>query len=176
MSKHGFNENELVKTIITMIDKDGFHKEVVSYGNTLPSTSDSGMRAGGFRFEASADATLYIVNVPEKLFSANFPEANIFYTTPSFVDEDFYYDIGDDGPYDDPLINTVFYDISAEIVFISEELHIIVFTHRDAIEQLPIDEDGSTKIYYQIYAVDPESSKIIDRTKAVIGIRSSGDK
>ena len=32
MSKYGFNENEVVKTITDMIDKDGFHKQVVTYG------------------------------------------------------------------------------------------------------------------------------------------------
>lgn len=33
MSKYGFNENEIVKTIITKIDKDGFHKKEVFEGN-----------------------------------------------------------------------------------------------------------------------------------------------
>lgn len=33
MSKYGFNENEIVKTIVTKIDKDGFHKKEVFEGN-----------------------------------------------------------------------------------------------------------------------------------------------
>lgn len=33
MSKYGFNENEVRKTIITKVDKDGFHKEEVFDGN-----------------------------------------------------------------------------------------------------------------------------------------------
>lgn len=33
MSTRGFNENELVKTIITQIDKDGFNKKTVLYGD-----------------------------------------------------------------------------------------------------------------------------------------------
>ena len=33
MSKYGFNENEIVKTIVTKIDKDGFHKKEVFKGN-----------------------------------------------------------------------------------------------------------------------------------------------
>lgn len=32
MSKYGFDEKELRKTIITMIDKDGFNKEFVVDG------------------------------------------------------------------------------------------------------------------------------------------------
>lgn len=32
MSKYGFNENEVRKTITTQIDKDGFHKQTVTYG------------------------------------------------------------------------------------------------------------------------------------------------
>ena len=32
MSKYGFNENEVRKTIVDMIDKDGFHKETVYDG------------------------------------------------------------------------------------------------------------------------------------------------
>lgn len=33
MGKYGFNENEIVKTIVTKIDKDGFHKKEVFEGN-----------------------------------------------------------------------------------------------------------------------------------------------
>lgn len=32
MSKYGFNEKELRKTIVTKIDKDGFHEQTVAYG------------------------------------------------------------------------------------------------------------------------------------------------
>lgn len=40
MSKYGFNENEVRKTIITKIDKDGFHKEETFDGNVDGGTSD----------------------------------------------------------------------------------------------------------------------------------------
>ena len=30
MSKYGFNENEIVKTVVDMVDKDGFHNEIVT--------------------------------------------------------------------------------------------------------------------------------------------------
>ena len=43
MSTRGFNENELVKTIITQIDKDGFNKKTVLYGEDA--------RIGGGAFE-----------------------------------------------------------------------------------------------------------------------------
>ena len=39
MSKYGFNENEVRKTIVTQIDKDGFHKETVIDGK-ISETSD----------------------------------------------------------------------------------------------------------------------------------------
>lgn len=28
MGKYGFNKNEIRKTIVTMVDKDGFHREI----------------------------------------------------------------------------------------------------------------------------------------------------
>ena len=40
MSKYGFNENEVRKTIITKIDKDGFHKEEIFDGNVDGGSSD----------------------------------------------------------------------------------------------------------------------------------------
>lgn len=40
MSKYGFNENEVRKTIITKIDKDGFHKEETFDGNVDGGSSD----------------------------------------------------------------------------------------------------------------------------------------
>lgn len=40
MSKYGFNENEVRKTIVTRIDKDGFHKETVIDGKSSEETSD----------------------------------------------------------------------------------------------------------------------------------------
>lgn len=42
MSTRGFNENELVKTIVTQIDKDGFNKKTVLYGE------DAHMGGGAF--------------------------------------------------------------------------------------------------------------------------------
>ena len=40
MSKYGFNENEVRKTIVTKIDKDGFNKRDVFDGNVDGGTSD----------------------------------------------------------------------------------------------------------------------------------------
>lgn len=40
MSKYGFNENEVRKTIVTQIDKDGFYKETVIDGKSSEETSD----------------------------------------------------------------------------------------------------------------------------------------
>ena len=40
MSKYGFNENELRKTVVDMIDKDGFHKKVVIENGSGSSSSN----------------------------------------------------------------------------------------------------------------------------------------
>ena len=40
MGKYGFNENEVRKTIVTKIDKDGFHKEEIFDGNVDGGSSD----------------------------------------------------------------------------------------------------------------------------------------
>lgn len=53
MKNIGFNENELRKTIITKIDKDGFHERTVTYGK------DSGSESGDGNFST---ATVTIVN------------------------------------------------------------------------------------------------------------------
>ena len=41
MSKYGFNPKELRKTIVTRIDKDGFHERTVEYANGSGESSDS---------------------------------------------------------------------------------------------------------------------------------------
>lgn len=51
MSKYGYNEKELRKTIITKIDKDGFHNRTVVYGK------DSGESESGSSDWTSAKVT-----------------------------------------------------------------------------------------------------------------------
>lgn len=41
MSKYGFNPNELRKTIVTQIDKDGFHNRTVTYGKDSGESENS---------------------------------------------------------------------------------------------------------------------------------------
>lgn len=51
MSKYGFNPNELRKTIVTQIDKDGFHNTTVTYGKD----------SGGSESESSDFSTATII-------------------------------------------------------------------------------------------------------------------
>lgn len=66
MSKYGFNENELRKTITTQIDKDGFHKETVTYGK------DSG-ESGTGDFSTCTATVSFTGEITESDFHLNVP-------------------------------------------------------------------------------------------------------
>lgn len=93
MGKYGFNENEIVKTVTDMIDKDGFHKEVVTYGKPEPApTPVAPAFAAGFLSLEDSDlvggskVTVLFVNIPEDTY------VSFDY---SGTDTGYRYDIGD---------------------------------------------------------------------------------
>ena len=149
MSKYGFNENEIVKTVVDMVDKDGFHKEVVTYGKPEPEPEPevahievaTHLSTNAVESEKS-DATLLIINVGE--------DADV-YVKPGSTDSDYELDIGDvlENPNGGSYLsaNVVFSSIGAVLV-VDEAL-----------------TSGST-VYYQIYTVDSEY-KVLDRAKAL---------
>ena len=149
MSKYGFNENEIVKTVVDMVDKDGFHKEVVTYGKPEPEPEQevahielaTHLSANAVGSEKS-DATLLVINVGE--------DADV-YVKPDSTDSDYELDIGDvlENPNGGSYLsaNVVFSSIGAVLV-VDEAL-----------------TSGST-VYYQIYTVDSEY-KVLDRAKAL---------
>lgn len=87
MKKHGFNENELVKTVVDMVDKDGFHKQVVNYGKSMADSSEMKVSM----IEMSADGT----DLAIKMIAVNVPSSHNVYFAIGQADSDFSCDVGE---------------------------------------------------------------------------------
>ena len=152
MSKYGFNENEVVKTITTMIDKDGFHKEVITYGKFEPSekahiaTGLVGLTAPNPLAAEYFDVQLLTINVPE--------DANIIVKGDT-TDEDLEFNIGD-----------TIEDTSA---FIISDFKI---SGVNAILTVDESREANTTVYYQIYAVN-DVYEVLDRTKLTVEVHET---
>lgn len=156
MSKYGFNENELRKTITVMVDKDGFHKEVVSYGKPAPA-QPTPISAGAAISENATDATesditLLVMNVPVNPDPESENPNALVYVLASTTDDEWANDIGD------TIASTSGY-LTATMIF------------GDVNAALTVDEgrDAGDKVYFQIYATDDEY-KVLDRTKITVEI------
>ena len=146
MSKHGFNENELRKTITVMVDKDGFHKEVVSYGKPEPAHIVTGIASNANEVAGGTfDITLLTLNVPE--------DASVYFKEFE-TDDEYEFEVGDEIENSDLLTyteaDTEFSDIGA------------VMGIDSAVE-------GGAKVYYQVYATD-DNNIVLDRTKTEVDL------
>lgn len=153
MSKYGFNENELRKTITVMVDKDGFHKEVVSYGKPAPTPISAGAAISENATDATeSDITLLVMNVPANPDPESENPNALVYVLASNTDDEWENDIGD------TIASTSGY-LTATMIF------------GDVNAALTVDEGlaAGDKVYFQIYATDDEY-KVLDRTKIAVEI------
>ena len=150
MSKYGFNENEVKKTIVTMVDKDGFHKETV-YDGKYEASNTAEFSAEGYIYDnpdaGAKETVIFVINVPDN--------AEVIGTS-SKTDRDYEMNIGDN----------------------TQDLPDIAIMYNPFTVLPTIQAAGFTKIstdgkvgaiapehFYQIYAVDSTSHKVLKRVK-----------
>lgn len=150
MSKYGFNENEVKKTIVTMIDKDGFHKET-TYDGKYEAGDTVEFDAEGYIYDNSVagakETVIFVINVPDN--------AEVI-GSHSDTDIDYTLDIGDNTP-DVAEINSPYFSFTG-----LPTIQAACYTN--------ILADGKVgtmdpERFYQIYAVDSTSHKVIKRVK-----------
>lgn len=150
MSKYGFNENEVKKTIVTMIDKDGFHKETV-YDGKYEAGSTAEFNADGYIYDNSVagakETVIFVINVPDNVEVIG---------TSSNTDSDYELDIGDN-TQDEPEIAIMYRSFT-----VLPTIQAACYTQ--------ISTDGKVgaiapEHFYQIYAVDSTSHKVLKRVK-----------
>ena len=144
MGKWGFNENELAKTITTMIDKDGFHKEVVTYGKPEPAHIATGTATSANAVDATKfDVTLVTINVPE--------DAAVYFKAFD-SDDEYEFEVGDEIESSDLLTYT---EADTEVSGIGAVLGV-----DSAVT-------GGATVYYQVYAAD-DANVVLDRAKVEV--------
>lgn len=155
MSKYGFNENEVRKTIVDMIDKDGFHKETVYDGKYEPGTVSSFGAAGiSFQGESNDD----VVNYYHILFIVNVPGDSDFYVSVHETDTEYELNVGDTMPTG---------DVSFSMLSGTHFPDIVAFYGQNTYEAEHW-VDGS--FYYNLYSVNHDTGVINDRTKFEVNI------
>ena len=162
MSKYGFDEKELRKTIVTMIDKDGFHKEVVTYGNEPYSSDDTNKEFNVLvdYDSGSLQAVLLARNLPE------IPDGISSYSGAfgyAYAEEHDYEHAINDSVLDSDL------DASQNLVTYSvllRESRVAIFIPTNVINALNVANNGT--VYYNIYAFVGDGDRLIitDRVKA----------
>lgn len=153
MSKYGFSEKELRKTTTVMVDKDGFHKEVVTYGKPKPAPISAGSAISENGTDnTKSDITLLMMNVPNNPDPESENPNALVYALASDTDDEWAHEIGE-------TIESLTGYLAATMVF------------GDANAALTVDEglDAGDKVYFQIYATDDEY-KVLDRTKITVEI------
>ena len=79
MSKYGFNPKELRKTIITQIDKDGFHNRTVTYGKDSGGSQSSDWPTAKLTFaDSNASGVGYFASCPI-VADTGFPEISVLF-------------------------------------------------------------------------------------------------
>lgn len=160
MSKYGFDEKELRKTIVTMIDKDGFHKEIVKYGSDGSSEASSEFR-GEVAYTADNKPVLFIMPG-----SGHMSALGYAYLT----DTDYELSIGDVVTGEHQSQDNFFGEYAR-----SGLANLALMLPENAIQA--VDPSGnSEKIYCHVYGVDGDISEGIytvrDRLKLEINIDS----
>lgn len=153
MSKYGFNPKELRKTIITRIDKDGFHERTVEYAGES-SDSDTSMIAGFAR--ATMGGVLGVAYYPEDTayVTVMAPTLNDETTDDEFPWE---FNVGDEFTTELPTTT----DRVDEKPSPSNKIAIIV---------MPIEMDYG--VPYHVYALD-SNYVVLDRCSIVINSSAS---
>lgn len=150
MSKYGFNENEVKRTIVTMIDKDGFHKETV-YDGKHETSSTAEFNADGYIYDntvaGAKETVIFVINVPDN--------AEVIGTS-SNTDSYYEMNIGDNTQDVDEI--SIMYSSFTGLPTIQAACY------------TKISADGKVgaiapEHFYQIYAVDSTSHKVLKRIK-----------
>lgn len=145
MGKYGFNEKEIVKTITDMIDKDGFHKEVVTYGKPIPISS--GIESGTFTETNRTNPDLYDVVI----ITNNVPAESRIAVLPKATNEDYDFEIGDTFGPDG-------YVIDAHMTI--NDINTVISIHQN------MPPEGIDAVFYQVYAISHDVDPIVlDRAK-----------
>ena len=89
MSKYGYNEKELRKTIITKIDKDGFHNRTVTYGKDSGGSGSSDWSIAKVTFiDSNSSGKGYPVLCPRVIDTGDPEMGTIFSMSPGRVSYD----------------------------------------------------------------------------------------
>ena len=172
MSKYGFNEKELRKTIVTMIDKDGFHKEIVTYGNEpySPDSPDSPDDSGDKLFaQAEWDYNytmplIFVYNIPSE--REDLRAVGYAHTT----NDAYEFDIGQTATISSSSDSANFF---TDIAYLYRP-NAFMIDPQGAIRSLDLSAVTDNNLHYSIYLVrmeeDGNSFTVIDRTKTISGL------
>lgn len=172
MSKYGFDEKELRKTIITMIDKDGFHKEIVTYGNE-PYSPDSPDDYGDKLFaQVEWDYTnlpiLFVYNIPSEREGLH--AIGYAHTTNAAYE----YNIGQIATKSEAQSSTFF----IEMAYLYRP-NAFMINPTTAIENLDLSTVEDNNLHYSIYlirmGIDNNSFTVIDRIKTISSLPATSD-
>lgn len=155
MSKYGFDEKELRKTIVTMIDKDGFHKEIVAYGSEPYSSDDTNKEFNVLvdYDSGSLQAVLLARNLPEV------PDGSSSYSGA------FGYAYAEEHDYEHAVNDTVTTsDLNANqntvpCIMLFTKSNLAILDPTEAIGTLNIANNGT--VYYNIYAFVADGDRVI---------------
>lgn len=154
MSKYGFNENEVKKTIVTMIDKDGFHKETVYDGKYEASSvpvDPSAFTAQGWCAEGrSVDPTMH------HIIAINVPDTDGVFYFSNETDTDYEFNIGD------VVLNNTEFENGLNNSPVLSDIKVRYGTKEY--------ESGTCPeiVYYQLYSLNRDTHTISARTKIQI--------
>lgn len=157
MSKYGFDEKELRKTIVTMIDKDGFHKKVVTEGSSVPELENNELVADICMVPPnSTNFNIYAI-------ANNIPDGTEVVAFVYFSNLDVYaFDIGDTyhavsgSDFGNPYMPVE--EIRPMVLFNDNKSAFFASLNKHT-------QDRMDRCYGQIYAIDSSSSVVVARAK-----------
>ena len=151
MPNYGFDENEVVKSVVDLIDKDGFHKQM----NMVPDEDSSNQQqtdhiASGILYSENAASVytvyIYVTNAPSETFIYAIPHSQP-------IINDFTFDIGDNFNSD------CYYLTGAQLI---PNINVKYLTH-----EIDTNENPVEAVYYEIYKCTT-NGVILDRTNDYI--------
>ena len=173
MSKYGFDEKELRKTIITMIDKDGFHKEIVTYGSE-PYSPDSPDDSGDKLFAqaewdySNSSPIMFVYNIPSEREGLH--AIGYAHTTNAAYE----FNIGQIVTRSEAESSTVFLDMAYLY-----RPNAFMMDPTTAIENLDLSTVEDNNLHYNIYLIrmedDEDSFTVLDRIKTISSLPATSE-
>lgn len=173
MSKYGFDEKELRKTIVTMIDKDGFHKEIVTYGNEpyspdSPDDSDDKLFAQVEWDYSNSSPIMFVYNIPSE--REGLRAIGYAHTTNAAYE----FNIGQKATMSEAESDTVFLDMAYLY-----RPNAFMMDPTTAIENLDLSTVEDNHLHYSIYLIrmdiDNNGFTVIDRVKTISSLPATPD-